>query len=110
MAISEVESVPSFREVVNGKNLTVVLFSALWCHPCKQIYPEVERLAHRYPKVRFIKVDADRNSEIIDRCFVRALPTFMYCRDGKQLGYTVGADMRDVKAQITRFVTDEEKV
>lgn len=109
MSITEVNEVPRFVEIVGASNLSVVMFSAVWCGPCKTIAPEVERLAHRYSKVSFVKVDAERGSEIMERCFVRALPTFMFCRDGKQLGYTVGADMRDVKAQIQRFVLDKEK-
>ena len=109
MSIEKVQSKAHFRTQVSQPNLTVVMFTAMWCQPCKKILPEVERLSYRYPKVTFIKCDIDDHAEIAERCFIKALPTFMFCRSGDQLGYTVGADMRDVRAQVMRFVTPEEK-
>ena len=104
-----IESKAHFKEAVNRGNLVVVMFGAEWCEPCKKIVPELERLSYRYPKISFVKVDTDDHPEISERCHVRALPTFMYCRSGSQLGFTVGADMRDVRAQVGRFVNAEEK-
>jgi thioredoxin 1 len=110
MSIGQIDSTEHFRDIVARSNLTVVMFSAVWCQPCAKMLPEVERLSYRYPKVTFVKCDVDQHREVSEKCYVRALPTFMYCRAGKQLGFTVGADMRDVRAQVMRFVNDDEKV
>jgi peroxiredoxin len=40
----------------------VIAFWASWCSPCQEELPELVVLTKRYPKVRFITVNVDRNS------------------------------------------------
>ncbi|KAG5488099.1 hypothetical protein LSCM1_08164 [Leishmania martiniquensis] len=100
MPFTEVYGVEQFRELANRPVLTVVCFSAVWCGPCKTIERELDRLTYEFSDVCFAKVDADHNTEIVSKCRVMQLPTFMLVRAGQMLGYVIGADVMQLKAKI----------
>ncbi|RNF14436.1 thioredoxin [Trypanosoma conorhini] len=104
MPLVEVYSVEQFRELVNEDLLTVAWFTAVWCGPCKTIERSMEKVTFEFPTVRFAKVDADNNSEIVSKCKVIQLPTFMLVRQGKMLGYVIGANMDTLKRKIRESI------
>ncbi|KAL7702904.1 thioredoxin [Lotmaria passim] len=100
MPFTDVYGVEQFREIVNEPTLTVVCFSAVWCGPCKTIEKDLEKLSYEFTNVRFAKVDADNNTEIVSKCRVMQLPTFMLVREGQLVGYVIGADLVQLKTKI----------
>ncbi|KAK7194859.1 thioredoxin [Novymonas esmeraldas] len=100
MPFTEVYGVEQFRGIANEPMLTVVCFSAVWCGPCKTIEKDLEKLTYEFPNVRFAKVDADNNAEIVSKCRVMQLPTFMLVKAGQMLGYVIGADIVQLKAKV----------
>lgn len=85
--------------VVNSsefKGRVVVLdFWATWCTPCRQEFPELERLYQRYhanPDVTFLAIDVNRESETPDKA-----REFM-----QKAGYTIPAayDANDAVARL----------
>ena len=99
--IRNVRDADHFRDLVASENLTVFMFTAVWCGPCKDIAEPLERLAtHYHPTVTFAKVDADDHEDILLKCQVKVLPTFMMVREGVQVGFSVGADMDDLKMEL----------
>lgn len=96
----DVYSVGQFRELVSEPTLTVACFSAVWCGPCKTIEKDLEKLTYEFPNVCFARIDADNNSEIVQKCKVMQLPTFMLIRSGELMGYVLGADMTSLKTKI----------
>ncbi|ORC91226.1 thioredoxin [Trypanosoma theileri] len=100
MPVVEVYGVEQFREFVNDDMLTVAWFTAVWCGPCKTIERPMEKLTYDFPTVRFAKVDSDTNSEIVSKCKVLQLPTFMLVRSGKMLGHVIGGNVEALKQKI----------
>lgn len=100
MPQEEIFGVEQFRELVSSDTVSVVCFSAVWCGPCKGIQKDLEKLTYEFPDVQFLKVDADNNTDIVQKCRVSVLPTFMLVRAGKQISYVVGADVQDLKSKI----------
>ena len=55
-----------FSNIINDKknNLVIVDFFASWCSPCTMISPIIERLAEKFTKVKFAKVNVDDASNL----------------------------------------------
>lgn len=77
----------------------VVDFYATWCGPCKVIAPKVVEFSKEYPEVDFIKVDVDDLSDVAAEYNIRAMPTFLLFKDGKQVDNVVGANASKRKSQ-----------
>lgn len=105
MPFTDVFGTEQFRNIVSDAKLTVVCFTAVWCGPCKTIEKDLEKLSYDFPTVRFAKVDADSNSEIVTKCNVGQIPTFMLVQGGEMLGYVIGADIPQLKAAIREAST-----
>lgn len=95
-----ISSVDEFVEQVSKDVTTCVMFSAVWCGPCKQIAKQMNKLTYEFPDVSFLKVDADDNADIMHKCRVSALPTFMLCRQGQVLGHVIGSDVKELSTKI----------
>lgn len=100
MPVVDVYSVSQFRDIVSEPTLTVACFTAVWCGPCKTMEKDLEKLVHEFPGVCFARIDADNNSEIVSKCRVLQLPTFMIVRGGEMLSYVIGADTASLKKSI----------
>lgn len=79
-------------EVLEYKGLVVVDFWATWCPPCLAMAPILESLAEEFKdKIKIVKIDVDENQETTQNCGVRAMPTFIFFKDGKEVDRKVGA-------------------
>ena len=71
--------------VISNERPVVVDFWAEWCGPCKQVAPELEKLATKYEgKVDVVKVDVDANASVSGAFNIMSIPTIAYFAPGKQ--------------------------
>lgn len=82
----------NWAEVVEGTHLPVlVVVSADWCLACQQYRPTLEKLAvAERGQLVIAVVDADRNRSLCRQHRVRALPTTMLFRQGREVARLVG--------------------
>jgi len=87
----------NFEEEVLKSTLPVVVdFWAPWCPPCKVIAPILEELTNEYEgKVKFCKLNADRNESITLKYGIKSIPTLIVFVAGKEVDRIVGVLPKD---------------
>ena len=64
---------------------------ANWCGPCRALAPIFEHLADRYQdKVLFVKMDCDKNPDLVMQFQVMAIPTILLFKDGEVIDTVIG--------------------
>jgi thioredoxin len=62
-----------------GSKPAIIDFYADWCAPCRQLSPEVEKLAKEYSgKIVVYKVDTDKEQKLSQKIGITALPTLLF--------------------------------
>lgn len=76
----------NFNSIIQSDIPVLVDFHAEWCAPCKVQSPILAELAGELTgKVRFIKVDVDKNQELAQRFQIRSVPTLALFKKGQLL-------------------------
>jgi thioredoxin 1 len=79
------------QEVLKSETLVLVDFWATWCGPCKMVAPVLEDVANEQgEKLRVAKLDVDANPITAGRFGVRAIPTMILFKNGREADRIVG--------------------
>ena len=65
---------------LNFDDLSVVCLCAEWCGTCREYRSEFERLADRFPDVRFLWRDIEENAESLGDLEIENFPTILVRR------------------------------
>lgn len=90
IGVIELDSV-NFDTTISENSLVLVDFWAAWCGPCKMMYPVFERMAKKFPGIRFARVNVDENQNIAMRYGVQSIPTFIMFSGGVVSDKLLGA-------------------
>ena len=88
--VMELTSEDFNREMTNN-DLLLVDFWAEWCGPCKSMHPIFTRMAKKYKRVRFARVNVDNAQDIARKYGVQSIPTFIMFKNGEIVNTMVGA-------------------
>ena len=77
--------VKNFKEDVLEATLPVLVdFYADWCGPCKMVAPVLEELEAEFgDKLKIVKVNVDKESELAQQFRVVTIPTMMVFENGE---------------------------
>lgn len=81
----------SFENTISKNSLVLVDFWAEWCGPCKAMHSIFERMAKKYPQIKFCRVNVDSNQQIAQKFGIQAIPTFLMFSNGKMVDKMMGA-------------------
>ncbi|ASZ14623.1 DUF953 domain-containing protein [Chitinophaga pendula] len=84
------QSPETFEKALNTSQLVLVDVGASWCPPCRKMDPVVQKYLQAHKEVKLVKVDGGRDQTIMKSLHVTTLPTFIFYRDGKEIGRKEG--------------------
>lgn len=105
MSITKLERYEDYQQAVTdcGKSLMVIDFYADWCGPCKRLSPELQKLAEKFPQVKFFKVNVEEQEKLTQEYNISGMPTIVFLRSGSLLETVVGAKLDLIKATLEKF-------
>ncbi|XP_050385105.1 thioredoxin H9-like [Argentina anserina] len=79
-------------DAIKEDKLVVANFGASWCNPCISIAPAYAELAANHPSILFLTLDVDDLAELSTSWEIKATPTFVFLKNGRQIDTLVGGN------------------
>lgn len=99
--MEEISGDDCFR-VLDNNEFILFYFTASWCKPCQRVYPDIIKIINELNtnKVLFYKIDIsdDDNNELVEKCKVESVPTFMLFKKRSFIDKFSGADSEGFKS------------
>ena len=89
-AVIDVNTSNFETEVINSDKKVLIDFYADWCGPCNRLSPIVDKVSVDNKDVKFVRIDVDKNEELMTRYNVRSIPTLVVIENGKEINRSVG--------------------
>lgn len=97
----------SFESLTNSDTPVLIDFWAPWCGPCRAMMPVLTDLkAELGERIRIVKIDIDKNTDLAVQMKVMGVPTFMLYKNGQQLWQQAGTLTKDA---LKRVIESAEK-
>ncbi|CAI9756973.1 unnamed protein product [Fraxinus pennsylvanica] len=81
----------------------IVHFTASWCMPSVAMKPFFRRLASSHHGILFLRVDVDEVKELASKMEIKAMPTFLFMKEGDLVDKLVGANPEEIKKRNPKF-------
>lgn len=95
------------REVLSSEGVVAVDFLSQVCEPCKNLLPEVEKLADKYKgKIKFCKLDTTRAKRLAITQKVLGLPTVAIYINGEKIDEVTKEDatIQNIENMIEKYI------
>lgn len=110
MGVKDLGSKAEFDKALKDNNDKLVVLDcfAEWCGPCKFIAPHIVKFSDTYKEAAFFKIDVDEVLDVSQELGIRAMPTFLFFKDGEKVAEVVGANPKAIDAAIKANLPKEE--
>ncbi|MGB7528011.1 thioredoxin domain-containing protein [Sphingobacterium cellulitidis] len=97
-------STEDFDKIINSSELVLVNFSAVWCAPCQELKPTIDKIEKEQAgKVKVVRIDADQNKNLMKVLNVRGIPQLILYKNAEQAWNKTGvATEAEILAQVKK--------
>lgn len=97
-------SYEDFTQLMEEDKIVVVDFYAVWCAPCKKMEPFLEHLESDFENVQLIRIDVDKNLELMNYFRITSIPVIQVYVD-RQLAWKHDGFINEsnLKAKLTEL-------
>ncbi|KAL1843182.1 hypothetical protein VTJ49DRAFT_2733 [Mycothermus thermophilus] len=95
MTVHNIKSLQEFKETIAKQPVVIIDAYATWCGPCKAIAPQIAKWAEDpqfKDKTYFAKFDVDEVPDLAQELGIRAMPTFIFFKNGEKVDDFMGAN------------------
>ena len=106
--MKELKTPQELKDMLAQNENVVVDVSALsWCQPCKMMKPIFDYMSEIYQEnVQTVLVDVDTNGEAVAEYGVRAVPTFLFFKNGELVERITGMQPKQtIKAAYEKLLS-----
>jgi thioredoxin 1 len=107
MTILNISNNNEYQNILKNNTYVVIIFSASFCKPCKEIYPYMLDLSEKYNNIQFIKVDIQNNEDISDIDNIVTIPHFKFVKNNSELFSFSGANKPLIIETIDKLLSNE---
>lgn len=107
MTILNISNNNEYQNILKNNTYVVIIFSAIFCKPCKEIYPYMLDLSEKYNNIQFIKVDIQNNEDISDIDNIVTIPHFKFVKNNSELFSFSGANKPLIIETIDKLLSNE---
>lgn len=98
----------AFQNLVASETPVLIDFWATWCGPCRAMAPVLDDLkADLGERVRIIKIDVDKNTDLAVQMKVMGVPTFMVYKKGIQYWSEAGTFTKESLKKVIESVENQ---
>ena len=101
----------NFVTTVSNGGIVVVDCWAAWCQACKDFNPIYERIADKFPRHTFGRLDTQMEKTLVDKIGIEHIPTLLLYREEvllfKQPGYYEEDELENIVRQAESLNMDE---
>ena len=90
------------KQAISNEKPTLLIFSTIWCGPCKQLKPIINELQNEMPNISFCIFDISNDMSIGAKFKISGVPYMILFKSGKELGRLLGYNH---KHKIVDFIT-----
>ena len=72
-----------FEKLLQTDKVVLVDFYAEWCGPCKKMKPSLEAVEREMTNVKVIRIDVDKNAELVKSFGILDIPILRVYKQGK---------------------------
>lgn len=79
-----ITSYENLTHLIENNDMLMIYFGSETCGVCKTMLPKVENMIKRYPNIKAVKVEADKNLKISAMFNVFTVPVILLYIQGKE--------------------------